>query len=175
MLLLEHYYNLYTSPKQSYQILYILKKYTNKNNIIIDATAGMGGNSLSFCKYYSFVYSIDILDECINYLEHNLIKYDNKLIINYNCLDIINIIQADIIFFDPPWGGNEYKKFKSVELELNNIPMNEIIESYFKYYNVIALKAPNNYIIKPSKNWKIKKHNIFKINIIIFQLIIYYK
>ena len=51
MLLLDTYLNLYTSPNQSQQIMYFLKKYTNKTDIITDATAGIGGNSISFCKY----------------------------------------------------------------------------------------------------------------------------
>ena len=175
MLLLEEYYNLYTSPKQSSQILYILKKYSKRNDIIIDATAGMGGNSIGFCKYYKFVYSIDILEECMKYLEYNLNDYNNKFIINNNCLDILKIIQGDIIFFDPPWGGKSYKNKITTQLKLNNIHIHDIVESLYKYFKIIAVKAPNNYIINTSKYWKIKYYDIKTINKIIFKLIIYYK
>jgi len=175
MILSEYYYNLYTSPRQSYQILLILKKYTKPSDIIVDATAGMGGNTINFCKYYSFVFAIEILDNCINYINSNLNKYNNKLIINGDCLEILKIIKTDIIFFDPPWGGKEYKNSLSVILKLNGIPIHTIIDNYYKYCKVIAMKAPNNYIIQKSKLWTIKENFIYKNEKPIFKFIIYYK
>ena len=176
MLLLDTYLNLYTSPNQSQQIMYFLKKYTNKTDIITDATAGIGGNSISFCKYYSFSFIIDQNEKCIEYLNHNLNNYDNKLIINDNCLDILKIINTDVIFFDPPWGGSNYKTLESVNLNLNDIPIHIIIDSFYKYCKVIALKAPVNYSIKHSEFWNIEQHNIYKNNDNVnFKLIIYYK
>ncbi len=105
MLISNNYIKLYTCNTQALQIMYIIKKNINNINFctIVDATAGIGGNSVYFCKYCKFVYCIDISDEAISYLEHNLKDYDNKFIINYNCLDILKIIKYDIVFFDPPW------------------------------------------------------------------------
>ena len=176
MLLLHNYINLYTCQKQSKQMLSILKKYSEKTDIIVDATAGMGGNSTHFCQYYSYVYALDNSNDCIKYLDKNLINYNNKIILNFDCLDILKIIKTDIIFFDPPWGGKEYKNYKNVELYISDIKINEIIENYYKHCKLIALKAPNNYLIKESKFWKIKEYPIYKYeNKINFKLLIYYK
>ena len=72
------YLDIYTSYNQALQIITILKKYVQcYSSTITDATAGMGGNSFSFCKYFKYVYCIDNNRNCINYLEHNLEQYSN--------------------------------------------------------------------------------------------------
>lgn len=179
MLISEKYISLYTYNNQSFQMLNILKKYCNKNYTIVDANAGMGGNSVYFCKYFKFVYCVEISSNAINYLNHNLKKYNNKFIINEDCLNILKIINYDVIFFDPPWGGSNYKKNKILNLYLNDVNINSIIESY--YYNknlkLICLKAPYNFLINYDTQWKIKVYNIYKSNYksIIFKFIIYKK
>lgn len=179
MLLLDEYINLYTSNKQASQMVYILKKYCNKNLTIVDANAGIGGNSIFFCKYFDYVYCIDINEQAINYLEHNLRDFSNKFIINENCLDILKIIKYNIIFFDPPWGGSQYKYKDSVNLYLNKININEIIESLYihKELELICLKAPSNFNINNNSVWTIKIHNIYKNDnkSILFKFIIYKK
>ena len=176
MLLLNKYLNLYTCPKQSFQIMKYLKKYTNENDIICDCTSGIGGNCVNFCKYYNFVFAIDIEPECIPYLDYNLKHFDNKLIINGDSLDIIKIIKSDIFFFDPPWGGKDYKYLNKINLKLNGILITTIIDNLYKHCKIIALKAPNNFNFTLSKYWKIKEYNIYKIkNVVNFKLYIYYK
>ena len=179
MLISDDYISLYTPNKQASQIVYILKKYTDKNWTIVDANAGMGGNSIYFCKHFKYVYCIEILKQAINYLEHNLKDYDNKFIINDSCLDILKIIKYDIVFFDPPWGGSNYKYKSNVNLFLDNININTIIDNLYTYKNIklVCLKAPYNFNLCESK-WPITKvHNIYKNDnqSILFKFIIYKK
>lgn len=177
MLISNNYISLYTPNKQASQIVYIIKKYCNKKCTIVDANAGMGGNSVYFCKNFDYVYCIDTSKEAIIYLEHNLKNYDNKFIINEDCLNILKLIKYDVVFFDPPWGGSCYKFKNVVNLYLNNIDINNIVESLYYYCNVIALKVPSNFNLINSKLWNIKMYNIYKNNniSIIFKLIIFYK
>jgi len=188
MLISEKYVKLYTSCKQALQIIYIIKKHLknmkNVNNYIdlkkctiVDANAGIGGNSVYFCRYCKFVYCIDISAEAILYLEHNLEDYENKLIINENCLDILKIINYDIIFFDPPWGGSSYKYHKCVNLFINGININKIIDSLYFSCKMIVLKAPINFNINYSSLWNISVNNIYKNDnqTISFKLIIFKK
>ena len=170
------YITYYTCDYQSKQICNILSNYSNDNMIITDCNAGIGGNSYYFCKQYQFVNVIDKNNECMKFLDKNLIYFDNKFIINDDCLDILKIIQSDIIFFDPPWGDN-YKYNTNIDLFLNNIPINHIIDNCYNICQLIALKAPNNYLIKHSNFWKIKEYNIYKNynSEITFKLIIFYK
>ena len=179
MLISDDYISLYTCNKQASQMLYILKKYCDKNYTIVDATAGMGGNTVYFCKFFKFVYCIEISDEAINYLNHNLREYDNKFIINDNCLDILKIINYNVIFFDPPWGGSHYKFKKTINLYINNTNIYDIIEYlyYYKNLKLICLKAPINFLIRYDINWNLKIYNIYKSDnvSILFKFIIFKK
>lgn len=181
MLISDNYLKLYTTNKQALQIIYIIKNNYNfdfKNTTIVDANAGIGGNSLYFCKYFNFVYSIDTSLEAISYLEHNLKEFDNKFIINDNCIDILKIINYDIVFFDPPWGGSNYKYKNSINLYINNINIYKIIDSLYNYScKMVVLKAPINFNIVYDTQWKIFIKNIYKNdNISIsFKLIIFKK
>tara|TARA_B100001094_G_C17974393_1_gene692015 strand:+ start:312 stop:857 length:546 start_codon:yes stop_codon:yes gene_type:complete len=177
MIISDNYIPLYTSSKQASQILYILKKYTSKTDIIVDANAGMGGNSLYFCKFYDFVYCIDTEKSAITYLEHNLKNYSNKFIINNTCLEILKIIKYDIIFFDPPWGGSTYKFKNKIDLYLDDINIIDIINNlyYYKEIKFICLKAPFNFNDNFITNWYSKNYNIYKSDniTILFKFIIF--
>ena len=176
MLLSKNYLNLYTSPRQASQIIYIIKKYSTINDILIDASAGIGGNSIFFCKYFSYVYCIDISHESIYYLEHNLTNYNNKFIIHDSCIDYLKLLYSDIVFFDPPW-GDKYKENNNINLYLSEININTIIESLYFRTKIVALKAPINYKQKELHLWKIKKYNIYKNDnsTIMFNLFVFYK
>ena len=106
MILPDEYIKLYSNSSQAIQISYILKKYTNSDDVILDANAGIGGNSFYFCKFYKFVYCVDISNNSIYFLEENLKNYENKFIINENVLDIKKdknytiITNKDSYFFD---------------------------------------------------------------------------
>ena len=194
MLISTEYISLYTHENQAMQIIDIFfEKYIqdnpmyNKSNdikmkyTIVDATAGIGGNSLFFCKYFNYVYCVDIYDNVINYLENNLKQYENKFIINENCLDILKIIKYDVIFFDPPWGGSSYKRKKNINLYINNKNIINIINElyYNKELKIIGLKVPINFnfnFIMISK-WNINSYDIYKNDnkYILFKFIVFTK
>ena len=79
-----------------------------KNNIkILDAMAGSGGNSISFCNHFKEVVSVESDISRYNILNHNLEQYKFKNFKTYydDCLNVIDSDNFNIIFFDPPWGG----------------------------------------------------------------------
>ena len=186
MLLLKNYSNLYTHPSQSNQIIQIMKKFINQNTILIDANAGMGGDSVFFCKNFKFVYCIEKNINCIDYLEHNLKEYNNKIIYNINCIDAFKLIIYDAIYFDPPWGGKNYKTKNSLDLYLNNdngekINVIDLINLLYFYSKFIFIKVPLNFNLNNLKNllWKYIVFPIFKFNNElpkkIFNLIVFFK
>lgn len=131
------------------------KNLNTKNMNIIDCTACVGGDSISFSKYFKNVLSIeknkihyDILENNINNLEINNIE-----LINNDFLDSIkNNIKTknyNILFLDPPWGGPNYKNLKNIDLFITNnneekINIKDIINSYYNRFNYIILKSPTN-------------------------------
>lgn len=126
--------------------------YITKNSPILDATACVGGNTISFCKYFTNVTAIEMDETRFSYLQHNveLFGYSDMTLINCNCINFIrnlenDIVHYDIMFFDPPWGGPEYKCHKRMMLFLQEISMVhllDIVRNKTKYY---VLKVPLNF------------------------------
>ena len=112
---------------------------------ILDMTAGCGGNTISFCKYFNNVIGIEMNSDRFNILKTNMICYDfnNYTLICGNSLDYIDT-SYDVFFIDPPWGGPEYKKKTNIELYLSNIKIYDVIEM-IPSNKLIVLKLPFNY------------------------------
>jgi hypothetical protein len=54
--------------------------------------------------------------------------------------------KTDAYFFDPPWGGPDYKLKESISIKLSNKSLYEIVKIIRKYNNgLIFFKLPFNY------------------------------
>ena len=181
-----------TKPLQGKWIKSILidffkvKKINTKFLSIIDANAGIGGDTIYFSKYFQNVHAIEKNDIHFNVLKNNINALHLKNVSLYEG-NFINIIKEhnltnikNILYMDPPWGGPEYKKQDFIDLEIeldkpNEKKLHEVMNELFKYFNIIFLKAPINIkIIKSNFLFK----NIFfrndpekKILLIIFSKI----
>lgn len=126
--------------------------HITRDSPILDATACVGGNTLSFCSYFTNVTAIEMDESRYGYLRHNLslFGYSHVTVINCNCINYIrnlenDMIHYDIMFFDPPWGGPEYKSHKKIMLFLQEISMVhllDIVRNKTRYY---VLKVPLNF------------------------------
>ena len=148
-----------------------ISNYTNlivSNTSIIDGTAGIGGNSINFAKYFSKVYAIEINQTHCDVLKNNIeaLNISNIDIYFDNFLNIIDKIKSnsDIFFFDPPWGGKSYKNFKYFNLKIGKLPIQDVINIlYDKKYKYVILKAPYNLNISSLlENVKYENMNIHK-------------
>ena len=139
------------------------------NNInIIDMNAGCGGNTISFMKYFSQITAIEIDTDRFKLLKNNVEQYVHTNIKLYcdNCVNYINN-SYDVIFFDPPWGGPDYKKYKSLDLYLSNINLINIIDM-IPHNKLIVLKLPYNYNFDILKNYNVIKKLVFGNVIVLF-------
>lgn len=126
-------------------------KYTRdspKDLIITDATACVGGDTISFANAFLHVLSIEMNNNNIKLLEEN-IKIHNKkniTIIQDDYTKIWKNLLQDIIYIDAPWNGISYKTKKDVDLFLSNIPLYELVDSILNYVKLIGifLKVPLN-------------------------------
>ena len=156
-------------------ITIIVKKHIyNINNIdinnitITDATAGVGGNTISFCKHFKNVNAIEINEKRYEYLLNNINVYNLKNIklYNNNCLDVLANLYHEIVFIDPPWGGKYYKNVNKLLLKISSVKIEIIInnllnKSITKYPpKLIVLKIPKNYDLLYLHN-QIKSDKIF--------------
>lgn len=122
--------------------------------VITDATAGVGGDTISFAKLFKEVISIELDKERYNYLSNNVsvYKFDNVILFNDDALKIIpHIENQDIIFIDPPWGGKDYKKINNLRLYINDVELEDCCLSFLDKNKMkcvpsfIVLKLPVNY------------------------------
>lgn len=121
-----------------------------KTNLkITDATAGNGGNTINFALHIGSqnVNAIEIDKQEYDALCNNLKVYhlDTVLSIHGDCLDILDKLTQDVIFFDPPWGGRQYKAEQKVNLFLSQVPINQVINKFKKNAQFIILKVPQNF------------------------------
>ena len=132
----------------------------NKNMTITDATACVGGNTISFSKFFKYVNTIEI-----NKNRFDSLKYNINLIINHKNYkniekdniqffhgDYLSILEnkrmfKDVIFFDPPWGGKDCSKKPKINIKLGNYYMDEIVKIMFSKYEFkfVVLKLPLNF------------------------------
>jgi predicted RNA methylase len=147
-----------TLPKKADIISKIIKSYCsnlNRDITITDATAGIGGNVLSFSKYNFKVNAIEIDEERFEHLKNNITEYKYSVnLINADYTVIYQDIKQDVIFIDPPWGGVNYKNSEDITLKLGNIKLEDLCNdiSDKKLAKITALKLPFNYDLNHIKN-----------------------
>lgn len=152
--------------------------------IITDYTSGVGGNVLSFSKFFKFVIAIELDKLRSEYLKNNIevygyknIKVINGCAIEFNNNELVEI-NPNIVFVDPPWGGSKYKNSETLTLSLGDINLEElvinIVNKFSLHYNQIVESNPkekyNNYnnkfiILKLPKNYDVEYfYNYIKTN-----------
>ena len=166
---------------------------------IVDYTSGVGGNVLSFSKYFKYVYAIELSEKRAEYLQNNINVYGFKNIqvingcaIEFSSSKLLEI-NPSVIFIDPPWGGVNYKNSDSLILNLGSVPIEELIfqiaTKFSNYYievvnsnpkeksnnfnnKFIILKLPKNYDIEYLYNFIKSKNNFPNYNISLFLYIL---
>ena len=147
----------------------ILSNFNPNNYLkILDGTGGLGGNTISFAKKFKSITSIELNNNRFKMLKNNIKQYKlNVNLLNINCIDYIkkNLNTYDIYFFDPPWGGVNYKEKKSINLKLDDLYLYEIV-NLFKN-KLIVFKIPFNYNLNEFKKFNYKLYKINKYYIIL--------
>lgn len=165
-----------TPPKDAKKLCKIIKKYFDKNITITDTTANNGGNTIAFALEFNNVNAVEIEKKEYDILVNNINVYKLKNVKTYNndYLKILEKLEQDIIFLDPPWGGKEYKKKNNLQLYLSNKNILDIFNLLNNKCKAIICKVPFNYCFDKlfEKYEKLKKIHIYKFKkYIIFILI----
>jgi 16S rRNA G966 N2-methylase RsmD len=146
--------------------------------VITEMTAGVGGNVLNFAKYFKYVNAIEIDTTRYNYLHRNVKLYDHENVNCYNADSIKMLIEGDdivqdIVFFDPPWGGKDYKLFTNLKLNFGQYTIEEVCCRLLarEQTKMIVMKLPNNYdfdhLRNALNNFNISKYNLDRMTIVI--------
>ena len=167
----------FTKPKDATIITKIINSHIMKIRkkmkkiLITDATAGIGGNTISFASRCLRVNSIEIDPKRYDYLKHNCLNFNNIIFYNNNFLNVVKQLYQDVIFIDPPWGGKNYKKIKTIKISIDENSLDTICNKLFDCTKLIVLKLPINFDIKSLCNIKgsIYKYNLINMIIIVIE------
>jgi 16S rRNA G966 N2-methylase RsmD len=183
-----------TNYKDSDNILNIIETHIKKiktieESIIVDATGGIGGDTITFAKKFLRVFSIELNLERFQFLKNNVedvYELKNVVVVNGDSLIIIpKLHNIDVIYIDPPWGGKTYKDQQLLKLNFGDKTIENAIVDFFDETKMVCvpklliLKLPKNYDIKYmhdtikqlNKDDKIKLHlyELKKIEIIVIE------
>jgi len=159
-------------PEDANEISEIIKDYIGHDDLrILDATAGLGGNTISFSKYFKYVKSIELEKNRYDMLVDNvgLYKLTNVELINDNCIDHLKDDSFDIYFFDPPWGGPDYKSQQNLDLTLGGMGLHNILKLISKD-KIVVFKVPFNYNLNLLKDYDFVIKKIRNILIILLKI-----
>jgi 16S rRNA G966 N2-methylase RsmD len=175
-----------TVPRDSEKITQLISqkitKYKKKEDVtIVDSTACVGGDTLTFCNNFGIVIPIEIDENRYSDLLHNINLYNiqNAFPINGNCFEKIPEIEInlDVIFIDPPWGGKDYKKLDKLDIKMDDKDLDVIIKSFFiKNVKLVVVKLPKNYnyndLLPKLKDYSVTlNRDIKKIDILLIEKI----
>lgn len=113
---------------------------------VTDATAAVGGNTISFAQFFFHINSIEINKTHFDMLVHNLDVYGLKDKVTFYHNDFKNVvlkINQDVVFFDPPWGGPLYifKEYSDLDPEV----MASFCKNLCRVSKLILFRAPLNF------------------------------
>lgn len=146
----------------------------NKDSIIIDGNAHVGGLTIELGKNFNNVYAYEVNNKTCKCLKSNIKAYELNDKIKVKCKSVVkNYQKGDVIIFDPPWGGHSYKNNRKLDLWLseslpnsndNQNPTNiiDIMIQWKKHVKYVLLYAPYNYNINAifNKNLDFKVYNL---------------
>ena len=139
-------------PHQIPGVVAALASLGKLSGTIVDATAHIGCDTIFFSRLYPNLPIIAIESDAhtFNALRHNLaVSRSHATAVNADCTqylaDVVVPKPTAFVYFDPPWGGRDYGKAKSLVLELGGRPVSETISHTLENVSpLVVLKAPNN-------------------------------
>ena len=177
-----------TTPATAKYITDIIFEYSKqcKFNIekIIDCTGCVGGDTIALATAFKSakIISIEIDKERCSILQNNIDVYElkNVNVIHNCCIDYIKKSDmSDVVYIDPPWGGDNYKKSENIKLFIGDMTIEDFTIGIFNGMfligipKLLVIKLPKNYDylhfckIVGNKELKIIKHQLAKINLLI--------
>lgn len=164
--------------KKNYQLVFPDDDLSNIT--ITDAMACVGGNTLSFSNFFNKVIANEINTTRYQYLVHNMKEYNRENIVFYNdnYLNLMNKLEQNIVFIDPPWGGPIYKSQYKMEIVLQDeaekeTNIHEMVNILFENNSgtkMIIFKLPINHNIENFKQSKYKYKMICLKNMLLIMM-----
>lgn len=134
---------------------------------IMDATAGLGGNSISFNKHFTKVISIEKDPSRYSLLSSNLKRHScHGTVLNDDFLNHLDK-DVDVIFIDPPW-GKDYKSKLKLSIQIDNLLLKQVTQMVLDRNRKVVWKLPNNYDLEEFSGFQYEKVPILNYILLFF-------
>jgi predicted RNA methylase len=143
-------------PNQSADKFLVSKQFKSDKShpeypiILTDATANVGGNTISFyLNGINQVNAIEMDPLTCEILKNNLLIYhlpiETTLCTDYTL--VYKKLNQDVVVIDAPWGGADYKKNNNLDLYLSQLNIRDICCELLteSRASLVVLKLPVNY------------------------------
>lgn len=150
----QHDMPMVTKPYEAQRIKRAIRTYAGDKRLrdisIMDATAGVGGDTISFSDTFRHVVSVEQDPDRFQRLRHNIAQYglDNVTTVNGNCIDMFETysstgtgrIRCDVVYVDAPW----FTKSMNGEIGLGNSDIVSIARQALqvRMFSLVILKVP---------------------------------
>jgi predicted RNA methylase len=138
-----------TKPRASYIINKIIESIFGDlgKMTITDATANVGGNAIRFGFNFGKVNAVEICNTTYEILRNNIKVYNlgNVTVFNNDYLVVYDLLEQDLVFIDPPWGGYNYINSTKVNLFLSGVAIDKVINLLKDRVRGVIIKVPNNF------------------------------
>ncbi|CAM9904055.1 unnamed protein product, partial [Phaeothamnion confervicola] len=116
---------------------------------VVDSTACVGGNTISFAAAFDAVMAVELDSARFRMLRHNVAavgRADRVTFLNADFLSVLGRPElcGAVVFLDPPWGGPVYKESGAVPLFLSGVPLAEVCRRLRGRARYVVLKVPTN-------------------------------
>lgn len=125
----------------------IILQYVNCNAVVTDATSCIGGTTLVFAHFFRWVNAVEIDENRCNMLRNNLLLANiaNVSVNEGDYTRMYTDIQQDVVFLDPPWGGVDYRKHRTLPLMLGGVDLAFLCAHVAHVSRFVFIKVPFNY------------------------------
>jgi len=113
-----------------------------KASLVVDATAGCGGNAIGFARAGASVLAVELDPDRLKLARHNARVYGVQSRIQFICADAtqrLATLSGDLLFLDPPWGEPDRIATHTVPL------LTELLEAG-RHFERIWAKVPPSFV-----------------------------
>jgi predicted RNA methylase len=133
-----------TEQRMAEEVCELIARHTGGAvRVVTDATAGAGGNTISFARHFSHVYAFEIDATRAKYLSHNVActcEPDRVTVLHGDYTLAHGCVRQDLVFLDPPWGGEGYRRHDSLQLSLSGTDLAAVCRPLAARF--VAIKTP---------------------------------
>lgn len=137
-----------TDERSAAAMTAVIARYVGRGAHVVDATACVGGNTISFAGAFGRVTAIELDQVRLEYLRHNVEVMGvaaSVECVHGSCVDQLPRLDSDAVFFDPPWGGPEYASQERVSLSIGDVGLADLANITAARTRFIFLKLPTNF------------------------------